>query len=436
MRHGILGLLILMAVSCGAAEIFVPADHATILEAIRAATPGDTVTVAEGVYYESYLPLQDGLTLQGASGDPADVQIDSQGSGPIVYYTEPTRDVVISRLTFLHGDSPGGGALRIHSATDLTIADCIFLDNTAVHGGAVYLNVPVASSSLCTIRSCRFVGNSSDDEGGAISNTSNTNLVVQGCVFEGNHAGGQGGAISNTSNTSLVVQGCVFEGNHAGGQGGGVVNVGLATITSSLFLDNEAEVAGGGVANVETISWCDFQGNTADKGGACAYSETLSHCTFTGNTARQGGAVFRTRVVEHCVFADNTADEMGGALALAFDHVLDSVFQDNRSVLGGALIDTEQIDHCRFEGNVATQQGGAVYSRIANRDHTFTYCRFSGNSAPIGSDGSLPFCSLLRLVCCSPSRLTWQAPTIELEDEGCAVSNEQMSFGGLKSIFR
>src|SRR5580700_1684229 len=69
------------------AALQVPAQYPTISAALAAAQNGDTIAVAAGTYNE-LLTINQGVTITGATGNPADVQIDGTGlTGSVVDVT-------------------------------------------------------------------------------------------------------------------------------------------------------------------------------------------------------------------------------------------------------------------------------------------------------------------------------------------------------------
>ncbi len=404
MRILVLLALLLGGVAVNAADHRVPDDFPTIEDAITHAAAGDTVTVAPGTYHEVMLPLRDRLTLRGASGNPDDVVVDGQGAGSMIYHTDPTTNVTISHLSFLNGVAAGGGAIRIQSADNLTISDCVFANNHAVLGGAIYFHSLKVSQQV--IRDCRFHDNESEDTGGAVYAFA-SDFHISGCTFTGNSSAGDAGAVNGTT-----------------------------TLSDCRFIDNTAQGSGGAVWQGGQVSLCLFEGNTADLGGASAQPERSVDNTYTGNSARRGGAVYRSGFVEGCSFTANEASEFGGAVYMSITGVFSSEFERNRAPRGGAIADIEYAAGCTFVSNEATAEGGACYSRWVGYSHTISGSGFSGNAAPVGSDGSFPVCTRIRLECCRTDPTDWNAPEIIIDDSDCPTPNETVSFGRLKSIFR
>jgi hypothetical protein len=81
-------------------------------------------------------------------------------------------------------------------------------------------------------------------------------------------------------------------------QGGGIVNLGTLVVYGASLVDNRADVAGGGLANLGgsvTIINSTFAGNRAgDRGGGVAGDQgalTVTNSSFSGNAARLGGGL-------------------------------------------------------------------------------------------------------------------------------------------------
>jgi len=117
-----------------ARTITVPDDYPTIQEAVNAASPGDTIEVAPGVYYENILVTKDGLTLLGSGADVT--IIDGQDKYNVVYAYEIT-SFTIEGFTIRNsshtGSSPGSVGIHINPRSrwggDFAIRKCRIQDN-------------------------------------------------------------------------------------------------------------------------------------------------------------------------------------------------------------------------------------------------------------------------------------------------------------------
>ncbi|MFC1783466.1 right-handed parallel beta-helix repeat-containing protein, partial [Planctomycetota bacterium] len=129
--------------------------------------------------------------------------------------------------------------------------------------------------------------------GGGIFNESSSPTVTN-CIFSGNSANESGGGMYNTSFSNPTVTNCTFAGNSAGDKGGGMYNShGSPTVTNCTFTGNSADSgSGGGMCNRNssspTVTNCTFSGNSAgNSNGGGMYNEysnpTVTNCIFWGN---------------------------------------------------------------------------------------------------------------------------------------------------------
>src|SRR5262245_7971407 len=237
--------------------IRVPADRTTIQAGIDSATPGDTVLVSCGTYYEHNMLVTRPITIRSEQGDPACATIDAQ---------------MLERVFVCQSVDPG---LRIEGFT--------------LTGG----RNAAGAGMLCSY----------------------TAPIVSDCAFVSNHASTDGGgAYLFSLFFDMVAQftRCVFRDNQCGqGFGGGIGAVGVrVAATDCLFIGNDAGIGG-------ALSISDVEGSARTAGGGMASS--LTRCTLIGNTAQNGGAVACefgnvSVSVSSCTFFDNEASGPGGGV--------------------------------------------------------------------------------------------------------------------------
>jgi predicted outer membrane repeat protein len=229
----------------------------------------------------------------------------------------------IANCTFRKGF---GGALRCEGGQP-TLVNCVFQENSSpgLGGGAIY-----ATNARLTLRDCRFLGNWTAREGGAIVAAS-SDLALTGCTFELN-AATWGGAIHQTAGT-LTLTDCTFDGNAA--QEGGAVAFAAekASITRCVFRNNWALTLGGALedeATPLTLDRCTFTGNRAGSGGAAYVSRTTSPKAAPADIAA---------TLTHCLFTGNYASSMGGALYCGQMGltILHGTFTGNRAAMAATL---------------------------------------------------------------------------------------------------
>ena len=166
MRWFTLLLIGCVSVQATAADINVPADHATIQAAIANALPGDVVIVAPGTYPEAINFFGKAITVRSTDpNDPVVVMqtiIDGTGFDHVVQCVSGEGpDTVLSGFVITGGfadggglDSSGGGMLNDNSST--TVTNCSFSGNTAGTFGGGMINMINKGGSNPTVTNTGF----------------------------------------------------------------------------------------------------------------------------------------------------------------------------------------------------------------------------------------------------------------------------------------
>lgn len=303
----------------------VPSEAPTVAAAIDSAIAGDVIELAPGVYSETDLTLESGLTIRAADPESG-ATLDAGGVGSI-FYALGGEHITLVGLTLIGGLNYSGGAARFADCTNLEIRDCTFAANRTfiAVGGALY----VSGASTVSIIDCRFQDNDAAiDDGGGIWLSCLT-AEITGCTFTGNHAI-NGGGIS-CSGQDVRITDCVFMQNQASNGAGIDVTGDTVVVTGCLFVGNEA--SRGGAAGCWSGAAPEFV-----------------NCTMVENTASdQGGALYCTGgsvvTVENSVLAFN-AD--GGAIACANEGAAglacSNVFGNVEGDWTGCLVGQEAFD--------------------------------------------------------------------------------------------
>jgi hypothetical protein len=248
------GLLLLLAGSAGAADIYVPGDQPTIQAGIDAASNGDSVIVDPGTYLENV--VWDGKDLQVIGAGPGstlvngDVDGDGVGNGPCFEIRNGVPDTaVLTGFTLTNGAAPAGGGLYVHDGCSLTVSNNEIVNNWAdLRGGGVSL---VESDVLLDSNWILF--NTSGDLGGGIAAEGGELALFYNAVG-GNSAYFGGGCYLGGSTADLDYN--LVLGNRAqydsdsgyGGAGGGVyLNGSTALLLENSVTANEAGLYGGGI---------------------------------------------------------------------------------------------------------------------------------------------------------------------------------------------
>ena len=297
------GLFALVASAASAAVINVPADQPTIQAGINAASPGDVVIVASGVYVEN-LTLQKNITLQGAqSGVPACnrvatetvVQPAAGGSPVLLINAVGAAGATVDGFTFdSNGNTPVNGCVDIESAVvpNLRIlnnrirgfkSSGLWYNRGSVDG--VISGNEINGATMVGSGQCLFMNGPQSFNGIQITNNCFINSSNYGWFVDGNRNIGIGtnpalisgnlfknnGTGANTGSRSLLsanVTNNVFDSNLGTGWQGGPK---LCTVSGNQFKNN----------GISGLSFTSFGNNTDATRGA--QSNTVSGNTFTGN---------------------------------------------------------------------------------------------------------------------------------------------------------
>jgi predicted outer membrane repeat protein len=198
--------------------IRVPAEQPTIQAGINAASSGDSVLVAPGIYAgfgnkDLYLAGKSIALVSESGAQGTVIDCENQGRG-LVIESPLTDATVINGFTIRNGLVPNqGGAINFQFASP-RVGNCVFSDNVAGGGGAFYCH-----SSSPTIEDCVFTRNAGN--GGAIASVVESSPTIRACLFREN-TGGQGGAIYAGARARPAFAECTFDRNEATSSGGAV----------------------------------------------------------------------------------------------------------------------------------------------------------------------------------------------------------------------
>lgn len=184
-----------------------------------------------------------------------------------------------------------GGIIALDTAKSAVVKNCTFDGNTAINGGAIYINSYDSSyRSNVTIIDTNFTNNYASGYGGAIFSKYGDAEIINSSFVE-NIALENGGAVYSKTST-LSIANSSFDGNLAVLNGGAVsTKTGEITIVDSLFNDNSAQYGGALHLHTEknTVDDSTFIKNSASSIGGGIYCDmedvSSSNCKFSGNTA-------------------------------------------------------------------------------------------------------------------------------------------------------
>lgn len=352
----------------------------TIGTALGAASAGDTVWVADGVYSEvgggagnwtNGVIVPPGVTLASANG-PAAATLHGANVRRCVYLAGS--NTVLSGFTLTGGVATnedayleGGGA---YCADYATITNCLITSNRAYRGGGVYV-------SAGYLDNCHVIDNEALEGGGGIYGwendadfggrirsctvRGNTGLVGAGlrgryvevdrCVFSENQtsAGSYDGGAMLVWYPASIIRNCLVSSNACGRNGGGLYLVNGPRVLNCTIVANEAGERGGGLCanNGADIINTIVYGNSDATAGAetdnlfnlgsatstYTYCCTLPLTNGVGNLAadpRAAGAVGALHADSPCINAGTNLPE----LVEAFDVEGDARIFDQRVDIG------------------------------------------------------------------------------------------------------
>jgi hypothetical protein len=226
------------------------------------------------------------------------------GGGGVACYNKSSPKIVSCSLIANHSQY-GGGLYQRYSSSP-PVDSCVFLNNIAedvaeigsAFGGGALLTGYCSS----TLRDCRFEGNIATStfgfnvHGGALACDGYSTLVATQCSFVGNSSDQQGGAMT-VARSRVTLDSCWLIANVAGSAGGGF----------RMFNDP------GGPEYPALIRHCVFDRNSAKLGGGISVTQLstldIENCTFARNYADSGGSAVRSSNsnprITRCIMAYN-----------------------------------------------------------------------------------------------------------------------------------
>ena len=214
----------------------------------------------------------------------------------------------------------------------LYVKNCLFENNTARSNGVIYLD----EFGIAEIVDSIFRDNTVTYYGGTVVFDTANSALVKNCTFEGNSAV-NGGAIyinsySPECRSNVKIIDSSFNNNKVDGYGGVIYSkYGVTDIANSLFDNNVALKNGGAIYSKIgsiNISDCRFTSNVADYGGALLLKSDVNKVVdsdFVKNEALvSGGAIYSSMdnvYSSGCSYSKNSAPKANNVYGIFYAQV-------------------------------------------------------------------------------------------------------------------
>jgi len=221
-------------------------DYLTIQEGLDTASPGDSVLVAAGVYYEHLTmgATHDGVWIISADG-PAATIVDGQDlttEGPLLHVEESAVQVLVSGFTFRNnhvlGSSWGGGAIFLDHCVARVEGNIMEDCRASWDGGGVYALFAESEIVGNTIRFCHA------SIGAGVSVIGGTVLISHNDIIDNEVYGWDthwaGGIYLDGVEAAQVLSNTISRNSTQGQAGGLYARFSVVTIEDNVITDNRA----------------------------------------------------------------------------------------------------------------------------------------------------------------------------------------------------
>ena len=279
-----------------------------------------------------------------------------------------------------------GGGINAHRQSHLRVVDCIFENNSAPLGGAIFGRL----FAILEVNTTSFCGNKASQSGGGINVRRKSQLLATMCKFENNSAGRGGGAIIGIIYSTMRLKETVFT-DHSARLGGALLveQKSEILITSCGFHRNsnngyQLGQGGGAIAILGKSSLVMEKTNVTDgksgnRGGGLYISNTraiIVNNYFLSNKAFEGGALFIVGFgiisIRGTSFVQNIALQSGGAVTV-YDYV-ETITIDNITCIANQAKDsgclfveshTLILNNCVIKLNRVDTFGAGIFIRVS-----------------------------------------------------------------------
>ncbi|MBX3053127.1 MAG: hypothetical protein KF753_16710 [Caldilineaceae bacterium] len=380
--------------NCGGAPLVIPLSAQKVISGDTQIDGGGLITLHANGSRHFYIPAGGKLTLRNitlsdgfANGDGGSIFNQS-----VVEIDNATLQNNATSMSF------SGGAIVNYGS--LTITNSTLQDNTGGNGGAVYPRWPGSRTRIVNSILRRNHAANATGWGGALLTWDGAVVVIENSLLAGNTAI-EGGAIYNTSNSDVTVTGSTLRQNQASQWGGAIVNNQHMRILNSIIAENTGQYQGGGIVNQggvieiesSSVSANAITGADGTGGNILNYyqgvgndihygSLSLTASTVAaGNAPFLGGGIFTygpVTITASSLISNTTAGRGGGmyidASANGSVIIVNSTLAANHAGgHGGAIYKASGALNLRFStlaGNSSGQEGNALYMDLGQQQST------------------------------------------------------------------
>lgn len=299
--------------------IKIPADYPSIQQGLNAASAGDTVLVAPGVYHENInWPSVDGIKLDSETGATSTIIDGDTLGGVIVMGAGITDNTVVNGFTIRDGKATVGGGIRLTDASP-TVSNNKICYNSATggsysYGGGIYcystgISVPRVIANQ--IFGNKVIGTSWNHGGGIYIGRNSRAIVCYNTIEQDSAIGGYwnygAGVYCDMDACPFIYQNVIrqnvgIRGDRAHGAGIFIATRGYPIVFNNLIVDNRANSG----------SWNYGAGIRVDSGGIII-NNTLASNVCTGGTWNYGGGIFLDGINNY-IYNNIIVNNQGGGI--------------------------------------------------------------------------------------------------------------------------